>query len=62
MAFAKTHPEDSRVPEALHLTVRATRHGCTDKESGSYSKQAFQLLHKQYPKSEWAKRTPYWFQ
>jgi NitT/TauT family transport system substrate-binding protein len=25
------------------------------------SKEAFQLLHKKYPQSEWTKKTPYWF-
>jgi hypothetical protein len=26
-------PNDPRVPEALHLAVRATRYGCTDDET-----------------------------
>jgi hypothetical protein len=25
------------------------------------SREAFTLLHKLFPKSEWARRTPYWF-
>jgi hypothetical protein len=55
--WAKRYPADPRVPEALHLVVRSTRYGC-----GNYvSKDAFQLLHKKYPKSEWTKKTPYWF-
>jgi hypothetical protein len=49
------------VPEALHIAVTSTRYGCTDKDTGRWSKAAFQLLHKRYPKSEWAKKTPYWF-
>jgi tetratricopeptide (TPR) repeat protein len=61
LAWAKSHPEDPRVPEALHHVVRATHLGCLDPESGRYSKQAFTLLHSRYPNSEWAKRTPYWF-
>lgn len=59
--WAKAHPDDARVPEALHLVVRATRYGNGDKETGTYSKAAFELLHKRYPESEWAKKTPYWF-
>lgn len=52
---------DSRVPEALHLAVKSTRYGCTDKETGRWSKAAFDLLHARYPTSTWAKQTPYWF-
>ena len=42
IAWAKAHPQDPRVPESLHLAVRATRYGTgTDKESSRYSKEAF---------------------
>lgn len=61
LAWAKAHPQDPRVPEALHFGVRATRHGCTDTETGELSQQAFEMLHKRYPDSEWTKQTPYWF-
>lgn len=52
---------DQRVPEALHLAVKSTRYGCTDKQTARWSKAAFDLLHRRYPKSSWAKQTPYWF-
>jgi len=61
LAWAKAHPQDPRVPEALHFGVRATRHGCTDTETGELSQEAFDLLHRHYPKSDWTKQTPYWF-
>ena len=59
--WAKRSPKDPRVPEALHLAVRATRYGCTDQETGKYSREAFRLLHAKYPKSEWATKTKYWY-
>ncbi len=59
--WAKAHPDDPRVPEALHYFVRATRFGCVDNSIGLYSRKAFDLLHRKYPKSEWTKKTPYWF-
>jgi hypothetical protein len=59
--FAKMHPEDPRIPEALHLTVKASRYGCRDDRSSLYSKKAFTLLHKNYPQSDWTKKTPYWY-
>jgi hypothetical protein len=60
--WANSHPEDPRIPEALHLVVRAHRYGCNDASPENYSKSAFTLLHKRYPDSDWTKRTPYWFQ
>jgi hypothetical protein len=60
LGFARTHPDDPRVPEALHLAVRATRLGCTDDQNTRFSKAAFQLLHRNYPRSEWAAKTKYW--
>ena len=62
MSWAKTHPEDPRVPESLHRLVRITRYGCRGTDgNGKISKAAFDLLHQRYPSSEWARRTPYWF-
>lgn len=61
LAWARAHPADARVPEALHLCVRATRYGVTDKLTTGYSRQAFRSLHSGYPNTEWAKRTKYWY-
>jgi hypothetical protein len=61
IAWAEKRPNDPRVPEALHLAVKSTRYGCTDKATGRSSKAAFDVLHKRYPNSPWAKKTPYWF-
>jgi hypothetical protein len=59
--WAKKHPNDSRVPEALHLANRAMRYGCVDHSIEKPSKEVFDLLHRRYPNSEWTKKTPYWF-
>jgi hypothetical protein len=61
VAYAKAHPEDAQVPQALHLVVRATRYGCTNAESSRLSKEAFTVLHERYPKSEWAEKTKYYY-
>jgi hypothetical protein len=69
MDYAKDHPDDKSVPEALALTVRATRYGCytgadDDKatlEQKAISKEAFNLLHSKYPKSPWTAKTPYYY-
>lgn len=59
--WAKKHPEDARVPEALHLAVRAVHYGCGDGKDNLLGGEAFKILHQNYPKSEWARQTPYWF-
>jgi len=59
--WATANPGDKRVPEALHLAVMTTRHGCTDKQTGKWSKAAYDFLRQHYPNSAWTKQTPYWF-
>jgi len=67
IAYARAHPEDKDVPEALALTVRATRYGWTDQKivdggaNSVVSKQAFLLLHKKYPGSPWTAKTKYYY-
>lgn len=59
--FAKQNPNHAQTPEILHLAVRSTRYGCGDDQTGLYSREAFQILHKRYPNSAWTKKTPFWF-
>jgi hypothetical protein len=71
LTYAKAHPSDPLVPEALHFTVRATRYGCRTYDPNIpwdqrpkfqlLSKSAFQLLHKNFPNSPWTAKTPYYF-
>lgn len=67
LELAKRRPQDELVPEALHESVKLThyvRKSCgnyeeNDKTRSALSKEAFQLLHRKYAKTEWAKQTPY---
>jgi hypothetical protein len=61
LEWATKNPSDPRVPEALHLAVKTTRYGCTDKQTGKWSKAAYDFLHRRYPNNVWTKQTPYWF-
>ena len=62
IAWAQAHAEDPRVPESLHRVVEATHYGPADgKKSKEYSQQAFDILHRRYPSSEWTKKTKYWY-
>ena len=60
--WATLHPDDPRVPEALHLAVRATRYGCGGEQPNRLSRRAYTMLRQNYPRSEWAKKTPFWFE
>ncbi|MGB2867418.1 MAG: hypothetical protein WBD36_03115 [Bacteroidota bacterium] len=60
-SWARTNAQDYRVPEALHLVVQVSRVGCRDDRSTQISKEAFLMLHRQFPKSEWTKQTNYWY-
>jgi hypothetical protein len=59
--WATQHPTDRRAPEALHFAVKSTRYGCTNKQTGKWSKAAYDFLHRRYPGNTWTKQTPYWF-
>ena len=59
--WVSSNPGEPRAPEALHLAVNTTRYGCVDKATGRWSKAAYDLLHRRYPNTTWAKKTPYWF-
>ncbi len=61
VTWAGAHRADPHAPEALALAVRSTRFGRTDKDTGKYSRAAFELLHRRYPQSTWAQQTQYWF-
>jgi hypothetical protein len=53
---------DRDLPETLALAVRATRYGCRRAGPlGPLSRGAWHALHDRYPNSEWAERTPFWF-
>jgi hypothetical protein len=60
----KTSPLGSRAGQAGALAdaVASTRWGCNrDGSHAAYSREAFELLHAQFPASAEAKATPYWF-
>ncbi|HEU4767822.1 MAG TPA: hypothetical protein VFS77_10615 [Pyrinomonadaceae bacterium] len=59
--FANNRSGGPKIAEALHLAVMSTRFGCTNQETGRWSKAAFDVLHKKYGDTPWAKKTPYWF-
>lgn len=61
LAWAVAHPGDAELPWLLHVVVMSTRGGCLDPDAATLSRRAWSLLHKRFPDSEWAKKTPYFF-
>ncbi len=61
ISFAKTHKNYPLVPQALHLAVRCTHLGQRCNDGSKLSKEAFQLLHRNYPNNLWTKKTPYYY-
>ncbi|HLJ28217.1 MAG TPA: hypothetical protein VKY85_16010 [Candidatus Angelobacter sp.] len=57
--WARKHPDDSRVPEALHFAWRVNRFSCDD--SKNRTREIFTLLHSRYPDSPWTKKTKHWY-
>jgi hypothetical protein len=59
--FAKDHPDDPRLPEALALAVKTSHFSCPDPTSPGPTSKAFTLLHTRFPNTTWARQTPYWY-
>jgi hypothetical protein len=59
--WARARPTDLEAAEALAHAVEGTRWGCKDSQTTAASRAAFQTLHRLFPKSEWARRTKYWY-
>lgn len=59
--LANAQPQDPRVAEDLSIAIKGTRHSCGDAETDALAEKAFNVLHRRYGKTEWAKETPYWY-
>ena len=59
--WARARPSDLDAAEALAHAVEGTRWGCTNDETTRMSRAAFQTLHQLFPKTEWARKTKYWY-
>lgn len=61
LRWAAQQPTDPELPWLLHVVVASTRGGCLDADAKQLSKKAHALLHKRWPGSEWARKTPYFY-
>lgn len=61
LAWAKSNPKDPRLPEALYCVVRLPKWSYTGQYGSKYSKAAYFVLHKQYPKNPWTQKAVCWY-
>ncbi|WP_431048122.1 hypothetical protein [Roseateles sp. L2-2] len=61
LAESKRPDRPADLPWLLYVGIQSTKGGCVDKDKSAQSKAMFQTLHRLYPKSEWAKRSPYFY-
>ena len=59
--WARARPGDPDVPEALALVIEGWRWNCGDDDKWQLAREAFTILHRRYPQSDWAKKTRYWY-
>jgi hypothetical protein len=63
LAWADASPADPDVAEALARAIEGWRWSpCTFGQKSPLPQRAFATLHRRYPRSEWARRTPYWYE
>jgi hypothetical protein len=69
LQWARSRPADEEAPKALHFLVASTRMECpygsalpeAEQVRARYSREAYEVLHKYYPASKWAKATKYYY-
>jgi hypothetical protein len=59
--WARSARSDVNAAEALARAIQATRWACGDDETATHARTAFRVLHAQFPGTEWARRTRYWY-
>jgi hypothetical protein len=60
--WARQQRTDPEAAEALALAIEGWRwSSCYDEKKSDLPRRAFASLHRQFPGSEWAKRTQYWY-
>jgi hypothetical protein len=59
--WARERPTDPEAAEALSRIVRGWRYTCRDGRDAELSRRSFEVLHRQFRTSDWAKRTPFWY-
>jgi hypothetical protein len=60
LAWVKDHPTDPRNPDVIGFAMRVVRNACRSGKTKDLDHQLFDVLHRQFPKSDWASRYKIW--
>jgi hypothetical protein len=60
LAWQKSHPHDPQTPDLLGEAFRVQRNSCATEAASSTGHALFDILHQQYPQSEWTRRYTTW--
>jgi hypothetical protein len=60
LAWVKDHPTDPRNPDVIGFAMRVVRNACRSGKTKDLDHQLFDVLHRQFPKSDWAARYKTW--
>lgn len=58
LAWAEAHPRDPRAPETCYWLIHIARWGANHDHLG---RRAFRVLHARWPQSDWARRSPFFY-
>jgi hypothetical protein len=61
LEWAKQRPSDPEAAEALARIVNGWRRACRDEHDAELARRSFQALHRQFPNTQWARQTKYWY-
>jgi hypothetical protein len=60
LAWAKAHPDDARDADVLGFAMRVVRNACRSNATKELNHQLFDMVHRRFPKSEWARKYTTW--
>jgi hypothetical protein len=60
LAWVNDHPDDAHNADLIGFAMRVVRNACRSEATKDLNHQLFDLLHRRYPKSEWAVRYATW--
>jgi|SRR5271170_4991506 len=60
LSWVKEHPDDSHDADVLGFAMRVVRNACRSDATDELNHQLFNILHRRFSKSEWARRYTTW--
>lgn len=61
LSWAESNGRDPRLPEALYRVVKLPRWSGRSPAGSKYSRAAYEVLHRNYPKNVWTNKAEFWY-